>query len=149
MDLIKSGSYVDIFYAKTCATTKIRTVAGYHVVLAMLFFMMLCCQRLLWLNRKFVGLGTHTQSFIWSVYIPQDWYQDCDNLLVMFNSSHAVRGLSRVRQYPPWLLFAAFVDSVGYPRYNPQKTRKQWRTRDRWFHWLWGWFPDLKIIFMM
>ena len=42
-----------------------------------------------------------------------------------FNSSHAVRGLSRVRQYPPWLLFAAFVDSVGYPRYNPQKTCKQ------------------------
>ena len=65
------------------------------------------------------------------------------------NSSHAVRDLGRVRQYPPWLLFAAFVDSVGYPRYNPQKTRKQWRTRDRRFHWLWGWFPDLKIIFMM
>ena len=66
-----------------------------------------------------------------------------------FNSSHAVRGLSRVRQYPPWLLFATFVEFVGYPRYNPQKTRKQWRTRDRRFHWLWGWFPDLKIIFMM
>ena len=46
------------------------------------------------------------------------------------SSSHAVRDLGRVRQYPPWLLFAAFVDSVGYPRYNPQKTRKQWRTRD-------------------
>ena len=41
------------------------------------------------------------------------------------NSSHAVRDLGRVRQYPPWLLFVAFVDSVGYPRYNPQKTRKQ------------------------
>ena len=66
-----------------------------------------------------------------------------------FNSSHAVRDLGRVRQYPPWLLFAAFVESVGCPRYNPQKTRKQWRTRDRRFHWLWGWFPDLKIIFMM
>ena len=65
------------------------------------------------------------------------------------NSSHAVRDLGRVRQYPPWLLFAAFVDSMGYPRYNPQKTRKQWRTRDRRFHWLWGWFPDLKIIFML
>ena len=25
-----------------------------------------------------------------------------------------------MRQYPPWLLFLAFVDSVGYPRYNPQ-----------------------------
>ena len=36
MDLIKSGSYIDIFYAKTCATTKISTVAGYHIVLAML-----------------------------------------------------------------------------------------------------------------
>ena len=35
VDLIKSGSYIDIFYAKTCATTKISTVAGYHVVLAM------------------------------------------------------------------------------------------------------------------
>ena len=65
------------------------------------------------------------------------------------NSSHAVHDLGRVRQYPPWLLFTAFVDSLGYPRYNPQKTRKQWRTRVRWFHWLWGWFPDLKIIFMM
>ena len=38
MALIKSGSYIDIFYAKTCATTKISTVAGYHVVLAMLLF---------------------------------------------------------------------------------------------------------------
>ena len=36
MDLIKSGSYIDIFYAKTCAITKISTVAGYHVVLATL-----------------------------------------------------------------------------------------------------------------
>ena len=42
-----------------------------------------------------------------------------------FSSSHAVRDLGRVRQYPPWLLFAAFVDYVVYPRYNPQKTRKQ------------------------
>ena len=67
----------------------------------------------------------------------------------LLNSSHAVRDSGRVRQYPPWLLFAAFVESVGCPRYNPQKTRKQWRTRDRRFHWLWGWFPDLKIIFMM
>ena len=41
------------------------------------------------------------------------------------NPSHAVRDLSCVRQYPPWLLFTAFVDSVGYPRYNPQKTLKQ------------------------
>ena len=38
MDLIKSGSYIDIFYAKICATTKISTVAGYHVVLATLLF---------------------------------------------------------------------------------------------------------------
>ena len=29
------------------------------------------------------------------------------------NPSHAVRDLSHVRQYPPWLLFTAFVDSVG------------------------------------
>ena len=70
-------------------------------------------------------------------------------LKLLLNSSHAVRDLGRVRQYPPWLLFAAFVESVGCPRYNPQKTSKQWRTRDRRFHWLWGWFPDLKIIFMM
>ena len=39
MDLIKSGSYIDIFYAKTCATAKISTVAGYHVVLATLLFL--------------------------------------------------------------------------------------------------------------
>ena len=38
VDLIKSGSYVDIFYAKTCSTTKKSTVSGYHVVLAMLLF---------------------------------------------------------------------------------------------------------------
>ena len=36
MDLSKSDSYIDIIYAKTCATTKISTVAGYHVVLATL-----------------------------------------------------------------------------------------------------------------
>ena len=68
------------------------------------------------------------------------------NILIQnyFNSSHAVRALGRERQYPLWLLFAAFIDSVGYPRYNPQKKCKQWRTRDRRFHWLWGWFPDLK-----
>ena len=36
VDLIKSGSYIDIFYAKTCATTKIRTVAEYQLVLATL-----------------------------------------------------------------------------------------------------------------
>ena len=33
-----SGSYIYIFYAKTCATTKISTVVGYHVVLATLLF---------------------------------------------------------------------------------------------------------------
>ena len=65
------------------------------------------------------------------------------------NPSYAVCDLSRVWQYPPWLLFTTFVDSVGYPRYNLQKTCKQWRMRDQQFHWLWGWFPDLKIIFMM
>ena len=38
MDLIKPGSYIDIFYAKTCATTKISTMAGYNVVFATLLF---------------------------------------------------------------------------------------------------------------
>ena len=38
MDLIKSGSYIDPFYAKACATTTISTVAGYQVVLATLLF---------------------------------------------------------------------------------------------------------------
>ena len=38
---------------------------------------------------------------------------------IHINPSHAVRDLSRVRQ------LTAFVDSVGYPRYNPQKTCKQ------------------------
>ena len=42
VDLIKSGIYIDIFYAKTCATTKISTMAGYHVVLATLLFYFLC-----------------------------------------------------------------------------------------------------------
>ena len=42
MDLIKSGSNIDIFYAKTCATTKISIVAGYHVVLATLLFLNTC-----------------------------------------------------------------------------------------------------------
>ena len=36
MDLIKSGRYIDIVYAKTCATTKISTVTGYHVAHATL-----------------------------------------------------------------------------------------------------------------
>ena len=45
MDLIKSGSYIDILFAKTCATTKISTVVGYHVVLAVLLFR-LCYQYL-------------------------------------------------------------------------------------------------------
>ena len=35
---IWSGRYFDIFYAKMCATTKISTEAGYHVVLATLLF---------------------------------------------------------------------------------------------------------------
>ena len=39
MDLIKSGSYIDIFYTKTYATTKISTVAGYQVVLAALLLL--------------------------------------------------------------------------------------------------------------
>ena len=85
----------------------------------------------------------HHRSFIWNLTLI--------GLVVsekkMFNPSHVVRDLSRVRQYPPWLLFTAFVNSMWYPRYNPQTTRKQWRTRDRRFHWLW--FSDLKIIFMM
>ena len=38
------------------------------------------------------------------------------------NPSHAVHDISCARQYPPWLLFTTFVVSVGYPRYNPQKT---------------------------
>ena len=38
------------------------------------------------------------------------------------NLSHVVRDLSCVRQYPLWLLFTTFVDSMGYPKYNPQKT---------------------------
>ena len=40
VDLIKSGSYIAIFYAKTCTTTKISTVEGYHIVLATLLFYM-------------------------------------------------------------------------------------------------------------
>ena len=36
MNLNKSGRYIDIFYAKTRATTKISTLAGYLVVLATL-----------------------------------------------------------------------------------------------------------------
>ena len=47
MDLIKSGSYIDIFYAKTCATTKISTVAEYHVVLVTLLSMLLLTSTLL------------------------------------------------------------------------------------------------------
>ena len=43
VDLIESCRYmyIDILYVKTCATTKISTVAGYmyHVVLATLLFM--------------------------------------------------------------------------------------------------------------
>ena len=52
------------------------------------------------------------------------------------NPSHAVHNICRVRHYPPWLLFATFVVSVGYPRYNPQKTCKQLRMQGQQFHWL-------------
>ena len=38
VDLIKSGRNIDIIYAKTCATTNISTMVGYHVVLATLLF---------------------------------------------------------------------------------------------------------------
>ena len=41
VDLIKSGTYIDIFYGKTCATTKISTVVVYHVVLATLLFIII------------------------------------------------------------------------------------------------------------
>ena len=44
--------------------------------------------------------------------------------ILSINPSHAVWDLSHMRQYPPWLLFTTFVDSVGYPRYNQQKTCK-------------------------
>ena len=65
-DLIKSGRYIDIFYAKTCATTKISTVVGYHVVFAMLSSF----QTLKFLVTLFSGtvrprrltLGTHVDS---------------------------------------------------------------------------------------
>ena len=43
----QSGTYIDIFYAKTCATTKINTVAGYHVVLATLLFSQLIFKKFL------------------------------------------------------------------------------------------------------
>ena len=57
VDLIKSGSYIDIFYVKTCATTKISTVAGYHVVLAtLLFFFYLGLVRI-FLGRAWFGDG--------------------------------------------------------------------------------------------
>ena len=36
VDLIKPGSYIDNFYDKTCAITKISTMVGYHVVLVTL-----------------------------------------------------------------------------------------------------------------
>ena len=36
-----------------------------------------------------------------------------------FNSSHAVRDLSRVRLYPPWLLFTAFCRFRGVPKVQP------------------------------
>ena len=96
--------------------------------------------------KSYVNVWTHAGTVMIDQFqgIWKQWLQQ-----MHFISSHAVRDLSRVRQYPPWLLFTAFVDSVGYPRYNPQKTCKQWRTPNQRFHWLWGWFPDLKIIFMM
>ena len=41
VDWIKSGRSMDIFYAKTCATTKISTVAEYHVALSTLYFFLI------------------------------------------------------------------------------------------------------------
>ena len=51
--------------------------------------------------------------------------------LNIVNPSHVVCDLSRMRQYPPWLLFMTFVDSVGYLRYNLQKTIMQTMTHMR------------------
>ena len=53
MNLIESGSYIDNFYAKTCATKKKKkkkkksTVAGYQVVLATLLFFQAITQKVL------------------------------------------------------------------------------------------------------
>ena len=53
MDLIKSGSYTDILCAKTHATTKISTVAGYHVVLITLLLAILT-------QRAYIGNGENS-----------------------------------------------------------------------------------------
>ena len=60
------------------------------------------------------------------------------------NPCLAVHGICRIRHYPQWLLFAAFVISMGCPRSNLQKTSEQWCRPDWRYHWLWGWFPNLK-----
>ena len=62
LDLIRFGRYIDICDAKTCATTKISTVAGYHVVLAMLLFNYPALQQL----TQFASFSKHG-PFLFSV----------------------------------------------------------------------------------
>ena len=52
--------------------------------------------------------GTH-ETLSWGAGCKADLI----SCLPGINPSHAVCDLSRVRQYPPWLLFTAFVDSGG------------------------------------
>ena len=65
MDLIKSGSCIDTFYAKTCAITKINTVAGYHIVLAMfLFYLASYCGCTDWIESDLLG-NSRRHIFSW------------------------------------------------------------------------------------
>ena len=65
--LIKFGSYIDIFYAKTCATKNISTVAGYHVVLATLLFVDIFVLQLF--SFSFFGQSAHINVMKFSLKI--------------------------------------------------------------------------------
>ena len=74
MDSIKSGgSYTDIFYAKICATTKIRTVAGFHVVLETLLFLMINFRGSLYCIISFKVNTTFTWFMEWFAKLSSIW----------------------------------------------------------------------------
>ena len=59
------------FYTKTCATTKISTVAGYHVVLAMLFCWF--CHAAAQISRKWGEGSPEKEKKNNSIPIPKIW----------------------------------------------------------------------------
>ena len=105
MDSIKSGRCTDILYAKTCATTKISTVAGYHVVLATLLFIINLYQlRTCTINVNIVWLVKETNP--WSVASTMA-VSSPGTPVVFSNCSKSIGDLRKIS--PVWLSIVILV----------------------------------------